>query len=89
MPLMLTILTVVVGLAFFITAFRAMRFAQRHKDRLETVTDKTTWWMRLFMKNGYGADAEEERRRLALQVLIPFALFFALAGAAQLMVMPH
>lgn len=87
--LVVTILTIVAGLAFLVSAIRAARFASRHKDKLTGVDERVTWWMRLFMKNGYGPEAEDERRKLALQVLIPFALFFALAGAVQIMSMPR
>ena len=85
--LAITILTIAVGLAFLVSAIRAALFANRHKDKLTGVDERVAWWIRLFMKNGYGPEAEDERRKLALQVLIPFALFFALAGAVQIMSM--
>lgn len=65
---------------FFFSAFRAMRFAARHKDWLPGVMDRTTWWLRLFKGNGYGEDLEEERRRLARWCLVTAVLFFATAG---------
>ena len=60
-----------------------MRFARRHEDRLPSLGEKTTWWLRLFVKGGFGPEAEDERKRIARHWLLSGVAFFALAAAAQ------
>jgi hypothetical protein len=78
----------VAGVLFFVCLFKAARFAQRHKDRLPGIVNRSTWWMRLFVTNGYGPDAEAERRVLAFRLAASCALFFAIAGAANFLFAP-
>ena len=78
----------VAGILFFFSIYRAARFAQRHKDRLPGIVNRSTWWMRLFATNGYGEEAEAERRKLAFRLAASCALFFAIAGAGHLFFVP-
>ncbi len=82
------ILIALLGGFFFFSFFRAAKFASRHKDRLTTLGDKASWWMRLFVKNGFGTDVESERKKLAMQWLISGVLFFLVAGSAQFIFAP-
>ena len=80
LPTVLLILIGVTGVLFFTAFVRAARFARRHEDKLTGIVDRSTWWLRLFAKNGYGAEVEQERKRLALQWLVTVVLFFLVAG---------
>ncbi len=82
------VLTVLFGGLFFFTFFRAVRFAKRHQDQLTGVVEKSSWWIRLFVKNGFGQEAERERKGLAMQWLIAAVLSFLVAGAAQFVYAP-
>ncbi len=82
------ILIALLGGFFFFSFFRTAKFANRHKDRLATLGDKASWWMRLFVQDGFGPDVEPERKKLALQWLISGVLFFLVAGSAQLIFTP-
>lgn len=83
----LVLITLLGGL-FFLCFFRAAKFAKRHQAHLTGIVEKSSWWLRLFVKNGYGPEAERERKTLALQWLIIAVLFFLVAGSAQLMYSP-
>lgn len=82
------VLIIFLGGLFFLCFFRAARFAKRHQAHLTGVVEKSSWWLRLFVKNGYGPEAEQERKAVALQWLIVAALFFIVAGSAQLIYAP-
>ena len=88
MDAVLLILIVLLGGLFFFCFFRAAKFAKRHESQLTGIVEKSSWWIRLFAKNGYGPEAEKERKTLALQWLIVAILFFMVAGSAQLMYAP-
>lgn len=85
----LSLVTVAAGVYFLFSVFRAARFAQRQKDQLQGITERTTWWIRLFAKNGYGPAVEQQRRVLALQWLMSAAIFFALAAANLILAQPN
>ena len=88
MDVLLLALIIVLGGVFFHGFYRAARFARAHEEQLKTLGDKTTWWLRLFARQGYGAVAEPERKAIARQLLISGALFFAVAAAARLIYAP-
>ena len=83
----LSIIGVVVAFLFLFTMIRAMIFANRHKDRFADlgILGKAAWWFQLFKKDGFGPEAEAERRRLARALIVLGALFLALGGMIQLM----
>ena len=85
----LSLVTVADGAYFLFSVFRAARFAHRQKDQLEGVTERTTWWLRLFARNGYGPAVERQRRGLVLQWLVSAAIFFALAAVNLILAQPN
>lgn len=88
MDVVFLILTTLLGGLFFLCFFRAAKFAKRHEAQLTGILEKSSWWIRLFAKNGYGPESERERKTLALQWLTVGALFFIVAGSAQLIYAP-
>ena len=88
MDAVLLILIALLGGLFFLCFYRAAKFAKRHESQLTGIVEKSSWWIRLFVKNGYGTEVELERKTLALQWLIVAVLFFLVAGIAQLMYAP-
>ena len=88
MEIAFLVLLAVAGVVFFTGFIRAARFAQRNKDKLPGIVNRSTWWIRLLMRNGYGPELEDERSKLALHLFAGFAMFFAIAGAAQFLFAP-
>jgi hypothetical protein len=86
----LTILGLVFAALFLLTGIRAMIFANRHKDQFadRSVLEKSAWWLRLFRKDGFGVEAEAERRRLATMLIVFGGLFFVTGGLIQLFLVP-
>ena len=88
MPYVLLILMLGSGITFLLSVFRGMRFAQRHKEQLEGVIERSSWWIRLFIRDGYGKELESERKRLARVWFIAGICFFASAALLMLTAPP-
>lgn len=74
------LLVVAAGLNFFFALGRAMVFASRHRDQLKSIGHKVAWWLLLFKSGSYGADVEDERRRLARIFGTSLIAFFVLVS---------
>ena len=88
MPYLLLVLMLGSGVTFLLSVFRAMRFAQRHTEQLEGAIQRSSWRIRLFIRNGYGEELETERKRLARAWLIAAICFFASAAFLMLTAPP-
>ena len=82
------VLIALLGGLFFLCFFRAARFAKQHQAQLTGIVEKSSWWIRLFAKNGYGVEAERERKTLALQGVTVAVLIFLVAGSARFIYAP-
>jgi len=62
--------------SIFITIIRAMRFTSRHKGKLPTDVDKSMWWLRLLVRNGYGEEHDAERKMVVIPIVVSLVVFF-------------
>ena len=86
----LTLLGLAFAALFLLTLIRALIFGHRHRDRFADsgLAERSLWWFRLFQRNGFGPEAEEARRRLAVRLIVFGLLFFATGAMIQLTFAP-
>ena len=86
-PKMMVFLLAVMTLAaacFLVSFIRAAKLARQHEHLLPTIIDKSTWWLRLFAPEGYGPDAEPQRKKSAWQLGASFVIMFGAMAVAAL-----
>ena len=84
MEIFFLVVMVVAGLSFFAAFIRASRFGLRNKSKLQSLAERSTWWLRLFVRNGYGPEADGERRSIAWHLAASFAATFGAIGLSLL-----
>ena len=65
---------------FLASLIRACIFAHHHRDQFRTSMERSSWFLRVFMRNGFGARLESKRRLLAIVILASGAGFFGVTG---------
>jgi hypothetical protein len=77
---LLTFVSLPCAAIFLGGGIRAGILAYRHRDQIHTTLERTSWFLRLFKRDGLGREAESERRILAIVILASGAGFFGVTG---------